>query len=98
MAIHEYWQPAWSDDQWERAGQESWRRFLLRLFVVGSLISHQARPASAKLPVEEVIDDLRDVMIMATRSASVAKLMLQDRFGDDLSSPYRTAADARRPE
>jgi hypothetical protein len=98
MAIHEYWLPTWSDDQWERVVQESWRRFLVRLFVVGSLISHQARSTSTKLSVEEVIDDLRDVMIMATRSASVAKLMLEARFGDDLSSPYRASADARRPE
>lgn len=98
MAIHEYWQPVWSDPQWERVCQESWRRFLVRLFAVGSLISHQARSVSAKPAVEEVIDDLRDVMIMATRSASVAKLMLQDRFGDDLSSPYRRPAGVRRPE
>jgi hypothetical protein len=95
-AVHEFWQPAWCDDRRERVVQESWRRLLIRLFVAGSVISHQVRSASMKPPMADVIDDLRGVMIMATRSASVAKLMLQARFGDDLSSPYRPSADARR--
>lgn len=90
MAIHQYWQPVWSDEHWERVVQQSWRRLLVRLFTAGSVIG--------KPPAEAVIDDLREVMIMATRSAPVAKLMLQARFGNDLSSPYRSPSGARRPE
>lgn len=63
---------------------EAWRRLLIRLFVAGVVIRDDPGPG--------VIKDLCGVMIMATRSATVARLMLRERFGLELDGPYRKPA------
>jgi hypothetical protein len=88
-AILKYWQPDWSDDRWHRA-EESWRRLLIRLFVAASVIAAKGRSGDlSPLSGDSAIADLRDVLIMATHNAGVARLMLQARFGQNLSRPYQ---------
>jgi hypothetical protein len=96
-AIDKFWKPSWADDHWTANVQESWRRLLVRLFIAGSVIAHQARfENSASQGLVEMIADLRDVVIMATHSAEVARFMLEARFGSDLSSPYPNASEHRQ--
>ena len=80
-AIHDHWNLANDDPTWRDAISGPWRRILVRLFVVGQAVG--GRPMSTA-----EICDLRDVLIMAGHSTSVALLMLQARFGDDLARPY----------
>jgi hypothetical protein len=62
---------------WEQH-DEAWRRLLVRLFVTGRVIKRECAAA-----------DLCDVMGMAARNATVARIMLRERFGPDLDRPYR---------
>jgi hypothetical protein len=87
-AIHKFWEPDWADGHWEQVVQESWRRLLIRFFVAGAVITNQKRPGGTTALDENMVSDLRDVMVMATYSSAVARLMLQARFNEDLSSPY----------
>lgn len=68
---------------WEER-DEAWRRVFIRLFVAGVVIRDDSDA--------EVIRDLLDVMLMATRNATVARLMLRERFGQELDGPYRKPA------
>jgi hypothetical protein len=95
-AIHEFWQPGWSDERWRKIVQESWRRLLIRLFVAGRVIAHQRGSARADSAAEAMMADMRHVVTMATHSAAVARLMLEARFGDDLTSPYQPSGGRRR--
>lgn len=86
-AIHDFWDLCHSDPVWQDAIGEPWRRYLIRLFVIGRALADI--PASGATPFsQQKISDLRDVLIMAAHSTSVALLMLRARFGDDLASPY----------
>jgi hypothetical protein len=81
-AIQHYWDLLSLNRSWPDAPVEAWRRFLIRLFVVGQVL-----PAVATLsPVG--IADLCSVLVMAGRSSLVAQLMLGARFGDDLKQAY----------
>jgi hypothetical protein len=73
----------WNRLGWPGAPAEAWRRYLVRLFVVGRAL------AGAGTMTEEDIIDLRDVLISAGYSATVALLMLYDMFGADLAGPHR---------
>jgi hypothetical protein len=90
-AIGKFWKPDWADDSWERVVQESWRRLLIRLFVAGAVVSNLSGPGGEAALDEPIVCDLRDVMIMASYSSAVARLMLEARFNKDLSSPYHRA-------
>lgn len=91
--VPRYWDLASGDPIWDEKIAEPWRRFLIRLFVLGRVMAAM-RPAAGLRPAAitgftaEHICDLRDVLIMAGHSASVAQLMLKARFGEDLASPY----------
>jgi hypothetical protein len=71
-----------SSQHWPDAPAEAWRRYLIRLFVVGRVL------AGIRRLDDRDVADLRDVLIQAGLSADVARLMLQDRFGPDLDDPY----------
>jgi hypothetical protein len=68
---------------WEQRN-EPWRRLFIRIFVAGSVIKGDLGP--------DAIRDLCGVMTMATRSATVARLMLRERFGPELDDPYHKPA------
>ncbi len=86
-AIHDFWNLGEPDPGWREKITESWRRFLVRLFVTGRVLPLLPGMANAG-PDHSEICDLRDVLIMAGHSTSVALLMLKIRFGEDLAGPY----------
>jgi hypothetical protein len=87
-AINAFWTLPVTTKTWEDAISESWCRFLIRLFVVGKALSAMRLAGGTPTIDASGICDLRDVLVMASHSASVAKLMLQDRCGHDLAGPY----------
>jgi hypothetical protein len=93
-AIYDFWNLGEPDPAWREKVTESWRRFLIRLFVAGRVIPVLSRTDSAESDCAEICD-LRDVLIMAGYSTPVAMLMLKVRFGEDLASPY--TKPPRRP-
>jgi len=92
-AIHDFWDLAPSDATWRDTFSKSWRWLLIRLFVFARAIA-VARASQATRWNHEYASDLRDVLIMASHSPEVARLMLAARFGDNLAGPY-TAPSAR---
>lgn len=87
--IRKFWRPYWVDDKWLTV-QEPWRRLLIRLFVSAKLLGSPVQPDSVDiLGDRSAVIDLRDILLMATNDAGVAKLMLESRFGEDLSGRYR---------
>jgi hypothetical protein len=72
---------------WDNDIAEPWRRFIIRLFVIGRVMSGmRAYPAGGYDDAK--ICALRDVLIMAGHSAPVALLMLKGRFGSGLDGTY----------
>jgi KAP family P-loop domain len=86
-AIKNCWNLGEPDPAWQEKITESWRRFLIRLFIAGRVVPLLLGTANAG-PDHSDICDLRDVLIMSGHSTPVALLMLKARFGDDLASPY----------
>jgi hypothetical protein len=91
-AIQQYWEPPWVSEDWS-AVRESWRRLLIRLFVAARALP---RPQSTTTPCllddASASDSLQDILMMATRDSSVARLMLMSRFGSDLSERFNLPA------
>jgi hypothetical protein len=79
----ESWTPQWATVAWERVFQEPWRRLLVRLFVAGALSSEQSLT-----DVPSALD-LQELIITNSQSAGVGRLMLEERFGSDLSELYK---------
>lgn len=79
--IRDHWDLL-SSRHWPDSPADAWRRYLIRLFVAGRVT------AGSVLPDSREVADLRDVLIQASLSAEVARLMLQDRFGPELDGPY----------
>lgn len=86
-AIRNRWNLGETDSAWRERVTEPWRRFLIRLFVVGRAISLLSGTDNAGLD-NSGICDLCDVLIMAGHSTPVALLMLKARFGEDLAGSY----------
>jgi hypothetical protein len=95
VAIHDYWQPNWADATWNTRVREPWRRFLIRLFVARIVVASEIGTGTARVFEPKEIADLRDVLIMAVRSSSTAKLMLESRCGADLAGRYTLTTDMR---
>lgn len=89
-AIHDFWNLGEADPAWREKITESWRRFLIRLFVAGRVVPLLPSTTNNAGPDHSDICDLRDVLIMSGHSTPVALLMLKVRFGDDLAGPYNT--------
>jgi hypothetical protein len=86
-AIHDFWNLGQPDNAWREKLTEPWRRFLIRLFVVGRVLPVLPGPGNAGSEHSEICD-LRDLLIMSGQSTPVALLMLKARFGEDLASAY----------
>jgi hypothetical protein len=86
------WDPQWRGPGWSQV-QQQWRKFLVRLFLTVSVLEPVDDNEYNLLAHDEIVTDLRDVMITSAVDADVAKLMLVARFGDDFSSPYHPAQD-----
>lgn len=90
-AIRELWQPDWADSTWTSVS-ESWRRLLIRLFVAAKVLpSGHGSSAACLLDSHDIVFSLQKILVMATRDSSVARLMLRESFGGDLSGGYQTA-------
>ena len=86
-AIRDFWNLGQTDPAWREKLTEPWRRFLIRLFVVGRVLPVLPGPGNTVFEHSE-ISDLRDLLIMAGQSTPVALLMLKARFGEDLAGQY----------
>ena len=88
-AIRDSWAPRWGNDVWNQVS-ESWRRLLIRIFVSAKVLaSRNATSKERLLDDESAVAALRDILVLATLDSAVARLMLQARFGDNFSDPYR---------
>ena len=95
-AIRELWEPYWANDKLI-AMREPWRRLLVRLFVSARLLSSRdPSDATDLLGDPSALIDLRDILLMAMNDAGVARLMLESRFGADLSATYRRSPQPSR--
>jgi hypothetical protein len=87
-AINDQWAlpygpfPEWFD------AREAWRLFFVRLFVSAKLLT-SLQELTGETAEHRMLIDLRNVLLMATSDASIAKLMLFRRFGDDLAGQYQ---------
>jgi hypothetical protein len=86
------WDPPWGGPGWH-AVQERWRIFLVRMFLTVSVLDPEDGDERSLLDDDDIVSDLRDVVITSRIDADVAKLMLAARFGDDFSTPYHAAED-----
>jgi hypothetical protein len=68
--------------------QEAWRRMLVRLFVSAKLLA-SPQESAGWADEHRVLIDLRDILLMATSDAGIAKVILRTRFNDDLAGQYR---------
>lgn len=91
-AIRDLWEPAWADENWASV-RESWRRLLIRLFIAAKVLPFGGRhPGGCLLDDHAVVLSLQSTLVMATRDSGVARLMLHEYFGGDLSGEYRAPA------
>lgn len=87
-AINDQWGlPYGSDNKWFST-QEAWRRMLVRLFVSAKLLT-TPHELTDQANDRSMMIELRDILLMATNDAGIAKLMLRARFGEDFSGSYR---------
>lgn len=87
-AINEKWMlPHSPTNEWFST-LEAWRRLLVRLFVSAKLLT-SPQEGIEQANERSMLIDLRDILLMATNDAGIAKLMLRTRFGEDLSGRYR---------
>ena len=95
-ALSMQWEPIWSNSRWSDSVSESWRRLLVRLFVSASFLelsSNSSQNGSTSL-CQSGVADLLKVMIMASQDASLARLMLEARFGPSLTGQYQAVPDS----
>jgi KAP family P-loop domain len=87
-AIMDAWESPWRSDNW-LAVQESWRRLLIRFFLAACTLGPNEENAGIDILDDmAAVNNLRDVMLMATNDTGVARQMLQSHFGEDLSRSY----------
>jgi hypothetical protein len=87
-AIRLHWSMPDATKTWEEEIREPWRRFLIRLFVISQVAVAMRLGGGTPAIDAEGISDLRDVLMMAGQSTSVANLMLEARYGEQLDRPY----------
>lgn len=86
-AIDRYWDPYWANEAWQ-SQQESWRRFLIRLFVAAKLLAPKQQTGVELLSEDPELIHLTQIILMAGKDAKVARSMLKARFTATLQGPY----------
>jgi hypothetical protein len=95
-AIHQLWEPDWANGMWTSVS-ESWKRLLIRLFVAAKVLpSENDRTSECLLDDHDIALSLQKTLIMATHDSSVARLMLRESFGGDLSGGYQSSPPQTR--
>jgi hypothetical protein len=95
-AINQFWEPDWANEGWMSVS-ESWKRLLIRLYIGAKVL-----PSTHGISTECFLDDpdivmsLQKTLIMATHDSGVARLMLRERFGGDLSGGYQSTTPQPR--
>ena len=70
------WMPPWKDDGWEVRIGETWRRLMVRLAVGRELEAN-----AESIAVDSALGlQLQDVVTAASQSASVARIVLEQRL------------------
>jgi hypothetical protein len=73
---NDMWMPPWKDEGWEVRFGETWRRLMIRLAVARALIANaESLVADSALGLQ-----LQDVVSAASQSASVARIVLEQRL------------------
>jgi hypothetical protein len=90
--IQQNWDLGVGEPTWEKYIAQSWRRFIIRLFVIGRVMTGMGAYPAGEYD-ETKIYALRAVLIMAGHSAPVAQLMLKARFGESLAGSYALPLD-----
>ena len=71
-ALDGLWHPSWADPGWSVRFEEPWRRLMVRLAVARQLTASQSL-----LRDRELINRLRDVVVVASQSSHVARIVLE---------------------
>jgi hypothetical protein len=71
----EAWMPPWRDEAWERRFGEAWQRLLIRIAVAGKIIS-----SSTIVQDAEAGRLWQDVIVVASQSAPVARIVFEGRM------------------
>jgi hypothetical protein len=83
------WNPTWADEGWNDRFQEAWRRLLVRLAVGGRLAGSESLVREADLEL------LQDVVVAASQSSAVGKIVLESRLQVESRRPAVEQPTAR---
>jgi hypothetical protein len=75
----ELWTPSWRDDAWEQRFGEAWQRLLVRIAVAGEIVS-----SSSIVQDSNAGRLLQNVIVIASQSAQVARIVLERRLQVDV--------------
>ena len=81
-----------TDKDWASI-DEPWRRLLIRLFVSACMLEDGTKSQPQGLMADKsIVIDLRNIALITSYGADVARLMLLARFGHDLRDKYKLPA------
>jgi hypothetical protein len=86
----ELWQAQWQDPGFKQRFGEEWQRLMVRIAVAQQLIDSQSLVRDPDLATR-----LRDVMVAASQSADVARIVLQEHLRLDTRAPSLGESEAR---
>jgi hypothetical protein len=85
----EFWKPPWADGGWYDRFEEEWDRLMVRLAVGGRLATSQS------IVRETDLELLQDVIVAASQSSAVGKIVLESRLKIDSRRPTVEPPSAR---
>jgi hypothetical protein len=84
-----FWNPSWADEGWNDRFEESWRRLLVRLAVAARLAG------SESIVREQDLELLQDVVVAASQSSAVGRIVLESRLQVESRRPVVEEPTAR---
>ncbi len=88
---NEMWEPQWQDGAFRVRFGEAWRRLMIRLAVASQLAESRSLVRDPDLGLR-----LRDVIVAASQSAEVARIVLEQQLRVDTRRPAVQQEQARR--
>jgi hypothetical protein len=88
--LTDLWEPSWADDGFRARFGEAWRRLMIRIAVGSELIGARTLVRDPELALR-----LRDVVVAATQSAQVARLVLERELRVETQRPAVKQEDVR---
>ena len=89
--LSDLWEPSWEDQGFRSRFGEAWRRLMVRIAVGRELIASRALVRDPALAQR-----LRDVVVAATQSAQVARLVLERELRVETERPTASQEDVRQ--